>query len=138
MQNIIVLSGGTGGSQILYGLKDYECDITAVVNICDNGGHSGEMRSSFGVLPPGDLRQCMVSLAGNNSEQLRRLFKYRFPDRQSFGNMFITASSDVLGGTLEGINFVSSLLSLKGKVLPASLDDAVLIAETENGEIPIL
>lgn len=133
MQKIVTIGGGTGHYQTLRGLKNYDCDLTAIVNVADNGGHSGELRDEFGVLPPGDSRQCLLALADEGSEA-RDLFEYRFENGESLGNLNITVLEKKYGRA-EGIKKAAKLLKTAGKVVYVSLDDFHIFAKLENGEV---
>ena len=136
MEKIVTMGGGTGHFQILKGLKNYECEITAIVNMSDNGGSSGRLRDEYGILPPGDIRQCMVALASEDeSLPLRQLFNYRLKDGHSLGNLIITAATDVFGGSIQGIKTTSKILGISGKVLPVTIDNCQLVAEKNSGLI---
>lgn len=136
MQKIVTIGGGTGHFQILRGLKNYECEITAVVNMSDNGGSSGKLRDEYGVLPPGDVRQCLVALAPEEESRiLRELFSYRFRNEHNLGNLVITALSDIFGNYAEGIKAAEKLLRIKGRVLPVTIDDVQLFGETLEAKI---
>jgi len=136
MQKIVTIGGGTGHFQILRGLKNHECEITAVVNMCDDAGSSGRLRDEYGVLPPGDVRQCMVALAQENeSRMLRELFTYRFRDGHSLGNLIITASGEICGDLVVGVKEIGKLLKLRGEVLPITTDSSTLIGKTPEGKI---
>ena len=136
MQKIVTIGGGTGHFQILKGLKNYQCEITAIVNMCDDGGSSGRLRDEYGVLPPGDARQCIVALSDDNGGRiLRRLFNYRLKDGHNLGNLIITALTDIHGDHAEGIKSAARLLKVGGKVLPVTINDCVLIGETSDGRI---
>ena len=140
MKKVITIGGGTGSYTVLRGLKDFDLDITAVVSMFDSGGSSGVLRDEFGVLPPGDIRRCLVALSdGKRAEILRQLFNFRFENGNSlkghsFGNLLLVALSSVYGSEIEGIRKASELLNIKGKVLPVSLDKSNLHAILENGE----
>ena len=136
MQRIVTIGGGTGHFQILRGLKNYDVDITAIVNMADDGGSTGILRDELGVLPPGDLRQCIVALAdGPDSHLLRELFNYRFEKGHNLGNLIMTALTDITGSPIEGIRAACKLMGIKGKVIPVTTDDIQLHAETDKGEI---
>ncbi len=138
MQKIVTLGGGTGHFQLLRGLKNYDCNITAIVNVSDDGGSSGKLRDEYGILPPGDLRQCIVALADNEHDNiLRKLFNYRFKNGEghNFGNLIITALTDICGNTQEAIKETCKLMRVRGRVLPVSIDNAILHAETLDGKI---
>jgi len=140
MKKVVTIGGGTGSYTVLRGLKEFSLDITAVVSMFDSGGSSGTLRDEFGVLPPGDVRRCLVALSeGKRAEIVRELFNFRFENGNSlkghsFGNLFLVALSSVYGGDIEGIRKASELLNIKGKVLPVSLDKSDLHAILENGE----
>ena len=119
---IVAIGGGTGLSTLLRGLKTYDVDITAVVTVSDDGGSSGKLRKELGVLPPGDIRNCLIALA-EEENLITKLFKYRFPKKgglsnHSFGNLFLTALTSVSGGFDKAILNASDVLAIKGKVLP--------------------
>lgn len=136
MQKIVTIGGGTGHFQVLRGLKNYECQLTAVVNMSDDGGSSGKLRDEYGVLPPGDVRQCMVALADEKKGRLLRdLFKHRFKDGHNLGNLIITALTQITGSAAEGIKEAAKLLHIAGKVLPVTTDDVKLFAETDDNVI---
>ncbi|MDR2772659.1 MAG: YvcK family protein [Elusimicrobiota bacterium] len=135
--NITALGGGTGLSSLLRGLKKYNDKITAIVNVADDGGSSGKLRSELGVLPPGDVRNCLVALSEEES-LMSRLFQYRFPERgslagHSFGNIFLTAMSAISGSFDNAIAHCGEVLAIRGKVLPVTLFPVVLEAELKGG-----
>lgn len=136
---ITALGGGSGLSTLLRGLKKYNDDITAIVNVADDGGSSGKLRDELGVLPPGDIRNCLVALSEEES-LMSRLFQYRFPSKgtlsgHSFGNLFLTAMSAISGGFDNAIANCGEVLAIRGKVLPVTLSSVTLEAELENGKI---
>ncbi|OGG59832.1 hypothetical protein A2765_04570 [Candidatus Kaiserbacteria bacterium RIFCSPHIGHO2_01_FULL_56_24] len=146
MKKVVTIGGGTGSYVILRGLKMYTLDITAVVSMFDSGGSTGVLRDEFGVLPPGDVRRCLLALSeGKRAEILRKLFAYRFENGNgngngksalhghSFGNLFLVALTNVYGSDIEGIKKASELLDIKGRVLPVSLDKAHIHAVLEDG-----
>ena len=140
-KNIVVIGGGTGSFQILRGLKTYTDNITAVVSMFDSGGSTGTLRDEMGTLPPGDIRKCLVALASEDDESdLRRLFMYRFPTESSvsghsFGNLFITALTEIYGGDIaRAIEQAGKLMKIKGRIYPVTKDDAHLYALLENGQ----
>lgn len=136
MQKIVTIGGGTGHFQILKGLKHYECEITAIVNMCDDGGSSGKLRDEYGVLPPGDVRQCIVALSSENGGgRLRQLFNYRFKDGHNLGNLIITALTDIHGDAAGAIKAAGRLLKISGTVLPVTINGCTLIGETVDGKI---
>jgi len=134
---IVVIGGGTGLSTLLRGLKVYSANITAIVTVADDGGSSGRLRREIGVLPPGDIRNCLTALA-DEEKLLTELFRYRFRAGDglvghSFGNLFITAMSEVTGDLEQAITASSKVLAIRGKVLPATLSDVCLWAELADG-----
>ncbi len=138
-KKIVVIGGGTGSYTVLRGLKKFPVDITAVVSMFDSGGSSGQLRDEFGVLPPGDVRRCLVALSdGEREAVLRDLFNYRFEkgsfSGHNFGNIFLTAVADILGDQGEAIKKAGELLNIHGRVFPVSLTDAHLHAVLENGQ----
>jgi uncharacterized cofD-like protein len=134
---IVVVGGGTGLSTLLRGLKEYSANITAIVTVADDGGSSGRLRREIGVLPPGDIRNCLAALA-NEEKLLTELFQYRFRAGDglvghSFGNLFLTAMSEVTGDLEQAIVASSQVLAVRGQVLPATLSDVRLWAELSDG-----
>jgi len=145
MENIVVMGGGTGTFVVLSGIKDFEdFAITAVVSSADSGGSTGVLRDEFGQLPVGDIRQCLVALSpqisNGKSHITRELFQYMF-DRgnglkgHSFGNLFLTALTEILGSELLAIQKAAEILNIKGKVLPVTTDDVTLVAKYVDGSI---
>ncbi|MGF1498001.1 MAG: uridine diphosphate-N-acetylglucosamine-binding protein YvcK [Elainellaceae cyanobacterium] len=134
---IVALGGGTGLSTLLRGLKRYSANITAIVTVADDGGSSGRLRREIGVLPPGDIRNCLAALA-DEEKLLTELFQYRFRagnglEGHSFGNLFITAMSEVTGDLEQAIAASSKVLAVRGQVLPATLSDVRLWARLADG-----
>jgi len=134
---IVVIGGGTGLSTLLRGLKDYSANITAIVTVADDGGSSGRLRREIGVLPPGDIRNCLAALA-DEEKLLTELFQYRFRAGDglvghSFGNLFLTAMSEITGDLEQAIAASSKVLAVRGRVLPATLSDVRLWAELADG-----
>ena len=134
---IVAIGGGTGLSHLLRGLKDYSAKITAIVTVADDGGSSGRLRREIGVLPPGDIRNCLAALA-DEEKLLTELFQYRFRAGDglvghSFGNLFLTAMSDIAGDLEQAIAASSKVLAVRGEVLPATLSDVSLWAELADG-----
>ncbi len=134
---IVVIGGGTGLSTLLRGLKSYSANITAIVTVADDGGSSGRLRREIGVLPPGDIRNCLAALA-DEEKLLTELFQYRFRagdglTGHSFGNLFLTALSDITGDLERAITASSKVLAIRGQVLPATLSDVRLWAELADG-----
>lgn len=135
---IVTIGGGTGLSVLLRGLKKYTENLTAIVTVSDDGGGSGILREDMGMLPPGDIRNCVVALA-NTEPIIESLMQYRFKDGQlkgqSFGNLFIAALNDICGSFDEAVKEISNVLAVTGKVLPVTLEDVVLFAELEDGTV---
>ncbi|MEL4898540.1 gluconeogenesis factor YvcK family protein [Crocosphaera sp. Alani8] len=135
---IVAIGGGTGLSTLLRGLKQYSANITAIVTVADDGGSSGRLREEIGVLPPGDIRNCMAALA-DEEKLLTELFQYRFQAGEgltghSFGNLFLTAMTAITGRDFEkAIATSSKVLAIRGKVLPATLSDVRLWARLDDG-----
>jgi uncharacterized cofD-like protein len=133
---ITALGGGTGLAALLRGLKRESVDLTAVVTVGDDGGSSGRLRRELGVLPPGDIRNCLVALADDES-LLGQLFQYRFQDGalsgHSFGNLFLAALAEVAGGFDRAIEESSHVLRVRGQVLPSTLAEVSLWAERADG-----
>ncbi|HEU5423528.1 MAG TPA: gluconeogenesis factor YvcK family protein, partial [Nitrolancea sp.] len=131
--------GGTGLSTLLRGLKLHNIDITAIVTVGDDGGSSGRLRTEFNIPPPGDIRNCLVALADNESV-MSELFQYRFEegsslDGHSFGNLFITALTRVSGSFEQAVVESSRVLAVRGKVLPSTLEDIVVCGEMADGRV---
>lgn len=135
---IVAVGGGTGLSTMLKGIKNITNNITAVVTVGDDGGSSGRLREDMGVLPPGDIRNCIAALA-DEEELVTKLFQYRFDvgDMQghSFGNLFVSALCAITGDMVRAVKESSKVLAIRGKVLPATLDDMRLVAKMEDGRI---
>ena len=133
---IVVIGGGTGLSTMLRGLKYYTTNITAIVTVGDNGGGSGDLRADLGMLPPGDIRNCILALA-DTEPLMEELLQYRFKEgrlkNQSFGNLFLAAMAGISDNFEDAVQKMSSVLAVTGKVLPVTLEDMQLIAELENG-----
>ncbi|MEI7989623.1 MAG: gluconeogenesis factor YvcK family protein [Chloroflexota bacterium] len=131
---IVTIGGGTGLSTLLRGLKPFSHNITAVVTVADDGGSSGRLRETMGILPPGDIRRCLAALSDDEA-LLSQLFQYRFPDSvdglhgHSFGNLFISALSEITGSFEEAVAESGRVLSVQGQVLPATLHDVRLVAD---------
>lgn len=135
---VVVIGGGTGLSNMLSGLKRYTTNITAVVTVADDGGGSGVLRQDLGMLPPGDIRNCIIALA-DTEPLMEQLFRYRFKDgsleNQSFGNLFLAAMNGISDNFLEAIKKTSEVLAVTGKVLPVTLENVQLYAKLKNGDI---
>ncbi len=141
---IVAIGGGTGLSSLLHGLKRFaqeprELEITAVVTVTDDGGSSGRLRREFDVLPPGDIRNCMVALSEDEA-LLSKLFQYRFSGGRglkghSFGNLFLTALTDLTGDFAKAVKLSSEILASRGRIYPSTNVKVVLEAQLENGKI---
>lgn len=135
---VVVIGGGTGLSTMLRGLKLYTNNITAIVTVGDDGGGSGKLRADLGMLPPGDIRNCILALA-DTEPIMEDLLQYRFTEGtlkgQSFGNLFLAAMDGISDNFEAAVQKMSSVLAVTGKVLPVTLDDMKLVAELENGSI---
>ncbi|MBM3198255.1 MAG: YvcK family protein [Chlamydiae bacterium] len=122
-KKIVVIGGGTGNFSVLRGLKNYDVDISAIVSMADDGGSTGILRDELGVLPPGDVRQCLVALS-NSSSMMRSLMNYRFENGglggHSFGNLFLSALEKVTGSFEKAVEEVGKILFIKGKVIPVT------------------
>ena len=130
---IVAIGGGHGLSTLLRGLKNHTHNLTAVVTVADDGGSSGRLRESLGILPPGDIRNCLAALS-NDEALLTQLFQYRFSGEpglngHSFGNLFISALSDITGSFEEAVAESGRVLSVNGRVLPATLHNVKLVAD---------
>jgi uncharacterized cofD-like protein len=131
---IVVIGGGHGLATLLRGLKNYTHNLTAVVSVADDGGSSGRIRRTMGILPPGDIRNCLAALS-NDEALLGQLFQYRFPtssdglDGHSFGNLFISALAEITGSFEEAVAESGRVLAVHGNVLPATLHDVRLVAD---------
>ena len=136
---VVAIGGGTGLSMLLKGIKKYTNNITAVVTVGDDGGSSGRLREELGILPPGDIRNCIAALA-DDENLITELFQYRFKNGEgleghSFGNLFLTALCSITGNMVKAFKESSNVLNIRGVVLPATLDDMKLAAEFEDGTI---
>jgi len=145
---VVAIGGGTGLSSVLQGLKRYArpavhptplLDITAIVTVTDDGGSSGRLRREFDVLPPGDIRNCMVAMS-EDSALLARLFQYRFQSGRglkghSFGNLFLMALTQILGDFPEAVKASSEVLKIAGRIYPSTAANVSLEATLANGEV---
>ena len=137
--HIVAIGGGTGLSVLLRGLKEHTKRITAIIGVADDGGSSGRLRREMGIIPPGDFRNCIVALSDENSI-LKELFQYRFPEGSelqghSFGNLFIAAMTDVTDSFEDALAESSKILSVKGKVLPATNENISLSVLLKDGKV---
>lgn len=123
MKKVVVIGGGTGNFAVLQGLKNYPVDISAIVSMADDGGSTGILRDELGVLPPGDVRQCLVALS-NSSRLMRSLINYRFEHGglggHSFGNLLLSALEKVTGSFEKAVEEAGRILAIKGKVIPVT------------------
>lgn len=136
---IVAVGGGTGLSMLLSGIKNITNNITAIVSVGDDGGSSGRLRESLGILPPGDIRHCMTALA-DDEDLVTKLFKFRFDNGEgleghSFGNLFLTAMCEITGDMASAVKASANVISMRGRVLPATLDDMKLAAKMKDGSI---
>jgi len=136
---IVTVGGGTGLSMVLTGLKEYTSNISAIVTVADDGGSSGRLRQQFDILPPGDIRNCLVALA-DAPALMRDLFQFRFDANSelsghSFGNLFITVMTRLTGDFEKGIKETSKVLALRGQVIPSTLNNVVLVAQHKDGSV---
>jgi uncharacterized cofD-like protein len=135
---IVAFGGGTGLPVLLRGLRDRVGDLTAVVTVADDGGSSGRLRQELGVAPPGDVRNCLVALAGRR--RLAEVFEYRFEapgdlNDHSVGNIIIAALADMAGGFCEGVEQASRFLRIRGRVFPAALESLTLVVRYADGTV---
>ncbi|MEO6397500.1 MAG: gluconeogenesis factor YvcK family protein [Tepidiformaceae bacterium] len=136
---IVAIGGGTGLSTLLRGLKDFTSNLTAIVTVADDGGSTGRLRQEFGVVAPGDIRQCIAALA-EAEPLMSKLFQYRFTEGtglegHSFGNLFLVAMSEVTGNFETAIHEASRVLNVRGSILPSTLEDVTLSARTHEDEM---
>ncbi len=133
--NIVVIGGGTGSFTLLSGLKRYTNNLTALVNMSDDGGSTGVLRDELGVLPPGDVRQCLIALS--DTKKVRDLFSYRFDEGSlaghSFGNLFISAVEKMTDSFEDAVDVASEVLRITGRVIPMTLTRSTLVAVTKSG-----
>ena len=139
MKKVVVIGGGTGMSNLLSGLKQYPLDITAIVTVCDDGKSTGILREEFNIPAVGDIRRVLVSLS-ETEPLVMDLFNYRFEttsdlDGHTVGNLLLTASSEITGNLSDGIEALSKVLNLKGKVVPLTEDNVTLMATMEDGSV---
>jgi len=138
VKKVVVIGGGTGNFVILRGLKKYALDLTAIVSMADDGGSTGILRDELGVLPPGDVRQCLVALS-NSSRLMRSLMNYRFENGglggHSFGNLFLSALEKVTGSFEKAVEEAGKILYIKGKVIPVTMHQVRLKMVLNNRKI---
>ena len=138
---VVVVGGGTGLSTLLHGLKKYTTNITAIVTVADDGGSSGRLRQEFDMLPPGDIRNCLVALA-DTEPLMQRLFQYRFAEDSAlqghnFGNLFITAMTKITGDFERAVRASSKVLAIRGRVVPSTNTKVRLAAEHVDGSVTL-
>lgn len=135
-QKIVTIGGGSGSFMVLSGLRKLPIELSAVVSMTDDGGSSGVLRDELGVLPPGDVRQCLVALS-KSSQTLRELFNYRYPrggfKGHTFGNLFLSTLEKVTGGFDSAVAEAGRILRIKGRVYPVTLDNTRLVALLKDG-----
>lgn len=134
---VTAIGGGTGIPRLLRGMKHYTSNISAVITVADDGGSSGRLRTEFGILPPGDIRNCLVALA-DTEPLMESLFQYRFQNGEGlaghpFGNLFILAMTETTGDFFQAVRASSQVLAIRGQVLPSTLDHVLLRAVLADG-----
>ncbi|MBP6929831.1 MAG: YvcK family protein [Candidatus Moranbacteria bacterium] len=138
MKKVVTIGGGTGSFTLLSGLKKYPIELSAIVSMADDGGSTGILRDELGVLPPGDVRQCLVALS-DTPDMLRELMNYRFAEGglegHSFGNIFLSALEKITGDFGQGVEEAAKILNVRGAVVPVTLSDTRLFMELENKEV---
>ncbi|MEA3248953.1 MAG: gluconeogenesis factor YvcK family protein [Patescibacteria group bacterium] len=137
MKDIVTIGGGTGQFTLLTGFKRFPVHLTAIVAMADDGGSTGMLRDELGVLPPGDIRQCLVALS-DSELVMRELFKYRFDkgklEGHNFGNIFLSALEKITGSFEEAVRVAGMVLSIRGEVIPVATSDMILVGG-QNGEL---
>lgn len=138
-KKVVVLGGGTGMSVLLQGLKKFPLDITAIVSVSDDGSSTGKLREEFNTPAVGDIRRVLISLS-ETEPLVEKLFNYRFKtcsdlDGHTVGNLILTAAKEITGNLSDGIEALSKVFNLKGKVVPLTEDNVVLMAKMEDGSI---
>ena len=131
----VCIGGGTGQPNSIRALRMLDCYVTAVVSMVDDGGSTGILRAKTGIVPPGDIRKCLVAMADESRLTLARAFEHRFPfaDNHTLGNLMITALTEQTGSFMEAVDTCSELLGCHGAVLPSTLDNVVLCGRTRDG-----
>jgi uncharacterized cofD-like protein len=138
---VVAVGGGTGIPTLLRGMKEFTANLTAVITVADDGGSSGRLRTQFGILPPGDIRNCLVALA-DTEPLMEKLFQHRFSSGEGlaghpFGNLFILAMSEATGDFYDAVRASSQVLAVRGRVMPATLEQVMLRAELADGRTVI-
>lgn len=138
MKKVVTIGGGTGSFTLLSGLKNYPIELSAIVSMADDGGSTGMLRDELGVLPPGDVRQCLVALS-DTPDMLRELMNYRFAEGglegHSFGNILLSALEKITGDFGKGVEEAAKILNVRGQVIPVTLSDIRLFMELKNKEV---
>lgn len=138
MKKVVTIGGGTGSFTLLSGLKSYPIELSAIVSMADDGGSTGILRDELGVLPPGDVRQCLVALS-DTPHMLRELMNYRFAEGglegHSFGNIFLSALEKITGDFGRGVEEAAKILNVRGQVIPVTLSNTRLYMELQNGDL---
>lgn len=138
MKKVVTIGGGTGSFTLLSGLKKYPIELSAIVSMADDGGSTGILRDELGVLPPGDVRQCLVALS-DTPDMLRELMNYRFAEGglegHSFGNIFLSALEKITGDFGRGVEEAAKILNVRGEVIPVTLSNTRLSMELKNGDV---
>lgn len=138
LKNIVTIGGGTGSFMLLSGLKKYPVNISAIVSMADDGGSTGILRDELGVLPPGDVRQCLVALS-DSSKELRELMNYRFEEGglkgHNFGNLLLSALEKIEGSFSKGVEEATKILNVKGEVIPVTDQNTNLFILLKNGKL---
>jgi uncharacterized cofD-like protein len=138
MKKVVTIGGGTGSFMLLSGLKEYPIELSAIVSMADDGGSTGVLRDELGVLPPGDVRQCLVALS-DESEKLRELMNYRFTEGSleghSFGNLLLSALEKIEGSFLAGAKEASKILRIRGTVIPVTETNTSLCVRLADGTV---
>lgn len=138
-KKVVLLGGGTGLSTLLRGLKEYPLDITAIVSVCDDGQSTGRLRKEFKTPAVGDIRKVLVALS-ETEPLVEELFNYRFKttsdlNGHTVGNLLLTAMTNITGNLSDGIESLSKVLNLKGRILPLTEDNAILMGNMEDGTV---
>lgn len=138
-KHVVVIGGGTGVFTVLSGLRKYPVRLTAIISMADDGGSTGVLREEFGILPPGDARRALVALARADNKMLSELFNYRFSEggfkNHVFGNILLTALERLTGSFEQALDEAGKILSIRGRVIPVTLDNVRLVAILEDGTV---
>jgi len=135
---VTVIGGGTGSFNVLLGLREHDLQLRSIVSMMDSGGDSGRLRDEFGMLPPGDVRRCLIALS-EESQLMRELFSHRFSEPplagRSFGNLFLLALTEFLGSERASLDAISKILKIRGQVIPVTWDSSHICAELADGTV---